>query len=261
MIDLNSRMDKNFDDLAENLKLGVYGSGKGKVRLSVLKYDITRNIPEIECKKNLSILDAGGGMGQISRWLAAKGHEVLLADVSEQMLAIAKEENIKESLQDKIKIVRAAIQELPQLLKGQTFDLILLHGVIEWMENPIEGFECLIPLLKPNGVVSLLFHNLDKLIMKWGINSQYEKALPGKPCKTKKLTPNNSLSYRDLEPVFDKNRFDVVSKAGVRIFYGFFAKLTTEAVDETFELEKKYLYTEPFASMGEHIHYILRKKS
>jgi S-adenosylmethionine-dependent methyltransferase len=89
-------------------------------------------------------------MGQISRWLAAKGHEVLLADVSEQMLAIAKEENIKESLQDKIKIVRAAIQELPQLLKGQTFDFILLHGVIEWMENPIEGFECLIPLLKPN---------------------------------------------------------------------------------------------------------------
>jgi hypothetical protein len=28
VIDLNSRMDKNFDDLAENLKLGVYGSVK-----------------------------------------------------------------------------------------------------------------------------------------------------------------------------------------------------------------------------------------
>lgn len=254
-------MDKNFDDLAENLKSGVYGSGKGEVRLSVLKYDITRNIPEIESEKILNILDAGGGMGQISRWLAAKGHNVILADISEQMLAIAEEENKNESLQDKIKILKAPIQELPQILKGQSFDLILLHGVIEWMEKPIDGFECLISLLKPNGIVSLLFHNVDKLIMKWGINSQYEKALAGKPCGTKKLTPCNSLSYRDLEPVFGKNRFDVVSKAGVRIFYGFFAKLTTEAVEETFELEKKYLYTEPFASMGEHIHYILRKRA
>lgn len=254
-------MDRNFDRLAARLKRNIYSSDKGTVRLALLKHDMLAGVQEIASGRQLQILDAGGGMGQISRWLAGMGHQIVLCDISAEMLGIAAAENELEGLQDQITIIQAPLQDLPALLPERKFDLILLHGVIEWMQEPFTAIEALTPMLVDTGAISLLYFNRNKLILKWGINGQIDKATSGLPHNPRQLTPSHPLSEADLAPVFMQYRLTPTSKAGIRIFYGFFSKLINKQVPchASIDLEKQYCYTEPFASLGEHTHYILRK--
>ena len=254
-------MDKNFDKLASRLKKHIYGSGKGAVRTAMLQHDMLAELEELQDGQHLRILDAGGGMGQIARWLAAMGHQITLCDISAGMLQIADEENSKAGLQNRISLLHTPLQNLPTLLAGQQFDIILLHGVIEWLQNPLEALQLLNPMLKPGGACSLLYFNRNKLIMQWGINGQLQKAIAGRPRNPRTLTPTNPLSESDLLPVFADCALNIVSKAGIRIFYGFFTRMVQHQPvgDDTIALEKHYYRTEPFASLGEHTHYILRK--
>lgn len=253
-------MDKNFDELIDAFKNRVYSVGKGEIRLSLLKYDIETNLPQVLQSKSLKILDAGGGMGQMTSWLSSKGHDTVLCDISSKMLEEAQKLFNKINLSNKPQIYNEPIQKLPDLFDKNSFDLILLHGVIEWMDKPFEAIDTLLPLLKKGGNMSILVHNLDKTILKWGINGQYENALSGKPRSVRKLTPFNSLSCNSMENFFvKKDCLKLISKAGIRIFHGFFSKLTKDVCSDTFQLEKKYCHIEPFASLGEHTHYILLK--
>lgn len=254
-------MDRNFDKLAGRLKKHIYSSDKGTVRLAVLQHDMLAGICELKTGLSLNILDAGGGMGQIARWLAEMGHKVTLCDISAEMLLVADVENRKANLQDRIRLIHAPLQEMPATLSGQQFDLILLHGVIEWMQTPPDALHLLTPMLKPGGACSLLFFNRNKLILKWGVNGQLQKAISGKPMNPRSLTPVNPLIDSDLHPVIADCGLKITSKAGVRIFYGFFTRTvqTRPACQTTIDLELQYCQTEPFASLGEHTHLILRK--
>lgn len=253
--------DRNFDKLAARLKKNIYSSDKGTIRLAVLKAEMLDQIREIAAGKPLRILDAGGGMGQIARWLAQKGHNVTLCDLSEEMLALARDENRNENLTERITLVHAPLQELPIILPGQKFDIIVLHGVIEWMQQPCSAIEILKPMLSSGGAMSILFFNRNKLILKWGINGQIKKAMSGKPVNSRPLTPQMPLTEDDLRSTIIANHLKIVAKAGIRIFYGFFSKLThkLESSAATIELEQHYSRIEPFASMGEHTHIVLRE--
>mgnify|MGYP000507113195 FL=1 len=80
--------DRNFDDLSKRFKNNIYGTPKGMLRLYALREDFSN--AEIGNQYPLTILDAGGGMGQFSSELAEKGHKIELCDISHEMLEGAK---------------------------------------------------------------------------------------------------------------------------------------------------------------------------
>ncbi|GAL25562.1 S-adenosylmethionine-dependent methyltransferase functionally coupled to the MukBEF chromosome partitioning mechanism [Vibrio variabilis] len=49
-------------------------------------------------KKTLKVLDAGGGLGQVSQRIAERGHHITLCDLSSEMLKLAKAEVEKNGL-------------------------------------------------------------------------------------------------------------------------------------------------------------------
>ncbi|GAB4283884.1 MAG: tRNA uridine 5-oxyacetic acid(34) methyltransferase CmoM [Candidatus Rifleibacteriota bacterium] len=253
--------DISFDGISQSFYNKIYKSGKGRIRLEVLKHDMLQGIPELSTRIPLRILDAGGGIGQIARWLASMGHQVILADVSQEMLAKAQELNAAEKLDNRIRILKTAIQDLPSVLKDAKFDLILLHGVIAWMEKPLSAIELLMPMLDDHGKISLLFYNRDKLIMKWGICGSISKALNGRSEKQSGLTPINPVGYAEVAQVCRHLGLKILSKAGIRIFYKFLKNFPdhNEITEDFVQLEKKYCRIEPFASLGEHIHLVLQK--
>jgi S-adenosylmethionine-dependent methyltransferase len=214
--------DRNFDNLAERLKRNIYSSDKGLVRLTVLKNDMLNSIHELSHNQPLEILDAGGGMGQIARWLAEKGHEIVLCDLSAEMLEIAAEENKKAGLESRIRLLHAPLQDLPQLLPNRKFDIIILHGVIEWMKNPDDALLTLGQLLKPGGCISLLFFNRNKLVLKWGINGQNHKAISGKPKNSRPLTPQCPLVEADLSETLARIGLRITAKSRDQNFLRFF---------------------------------------
>lgn len=82
--------DRNFDDIAEKFSRNIYGTTKGQLRQAILWQDLDRVLAEIGPQK-LRVLDAGGGEGQTAIKMAERGHQVILCDLSAQMIDRAKQ--------------------------------------------------------------------------------------------------------------------------------------------------------------------------
>ena len=73
------------------------------------------------------VLDAGGGTGRVSVALAERGHEVVVADVSADMLQVARHKAEQAGVADHVSIFKADICDLSELADDR-FDLSLALG-------------------------------------------------------------------------------------------------------------------------------------
>lgn len=59
------------------------------------------------------VLDAGGGAGRYSVWLAERGYEVTLVDLSQRQCALAREKAYEHDVAGRVTVERADIRQLP----------------------------------------------------------------------------------------------------------------------------------------------------
>ena len=136
---------KNFD---EKNRLQNDNSGK-------LEYDMTMNILENNLPANGTILDLGGGTGVYSFPLADKGYKVYLADLSEDLINQAKEQNNQN-------IVSCDVVNATNLnmYENEQFDVVLLFGPLYHLLEESEREQCIKEInrvLKPGGKVFASF--------------------------------------------------------------------------------------------------------
>ncbi len=129
--------------------------------------------------RNPEILIAGCGTGQHSIGTAQsiKGARILAVDLSMASLAYAK----RKTAELDIKFIEYAQADLLKLSSfDRSFDFIESSGVLHHLENPFEGWEVLLSLLRPHGVMRIgLYSELARqdivrvrnLICKEGIGS------------------------------------------------------------------------------------------
>ena len=98
--------------------------------------------------KGKFILDAGCGNGSYSYYSASYGAEVISIDFSDAV-SVARENTKNMNVQ----VVRADITHPP--FKDGTFDYIFSIGVLHHLPDPEKGFQQLVPLLKPGGLISI----------------------------------------------------------------------------------------------------------
>lgn len=94
-----------------------------------LEFDTTRHFIEkyLPKKKGL-VLDAGGGPGRYTIELAKLGYEVVLLDLSSDMLKIAEQQIKKSGVQEKVRqIVQGSIDDL-SMFNNETFDGVVCLG-------------------------------------------------------------------------------------------------------------------------------------
>ncbi|MCG6318311.1 tRNA uridine 5-oxyacetic acid(34) methyltransferase CmoM, partial [Vibrio alginolyticus] len=59
--------DRNFDDSAHKFAKNIYGSDKGEIRQVIVWEDLQQLLATFdEAKQPLTVLDAGGGLAQMS---------------------------------------------------------------------------------------------------------------------------------------------------------------------------------------------------
>ena len=251
-------MDKNFDSLAIRLENKIYGSEKGLIRFQLLKEDILEYCPGFT-DGNWKILDAGGGTGRFSRFCASYGHKILHCDISQEMLQMAQKENEAEGLEDQIELIHSDLMSISEEKHGQ-FDLVLLHGVAEWMEFPVKSVSHCVELVKPGAIASLLIYNTNKYLLKRGVNGRL--LVNDNPVKKKrKLTPTGKMTPGEITDILSESKGEVLLKSGIRIFNNFLKIIDPLPIstDEWLEQERMYYRTEPFASLGEHSHILWKK--
>lgn len=96
--------DRNFDDIAEKFSRNIYGTTKGQLRQAILWQDLDRVLAEMGSQK-LRVLDAGGGEGQTAIKMAELGHQVILCDLSAQMIDRAKQAAEAKGVSDNMQFI------------------------------------------------------------------------------------------------------------------------------------------------------------
>ncbi|MDH4572519.1 methyltransferase domain-containing protein [Salinicola acroporae] len=253
--DIPVGQDRIFDGLADKFANSLYATARGQIRLAVLDDVLSRALPP----EGGPALDVGGGLGQMSGWLAERGHHVTLAEPSADMLAGARARFGGLPIQT----LQAPIQALPELAPGP-WPLIVCHAVLEWLAQPREAFSLLNALLAPGGRLSLMVFNRDALRFSNVVKGNLDKALEDRLSGTgrrQRLTPISPLTHADIERWCREEGLVIESVAGIRIFHDYLRERSpSEAQLETIiELEKRYCRVEPHWRLGRYLHYLIRR--
>jgi S-adenosylmethionine-dependent methyltransferase len=122
---------------------------------SQLKYIVTQaNLRRHLEPGPLRILDAGGGNGFDSIPLARDGHSVAIVDYSAAMLA-----DVARNTTDRITTHAADIMNLPQIFPEPSFDVVLCHNVLQYVDDVPALLAAIVAPLKAGGLVSLISVN------------------------------------------------------------------------------------------------------
>ena len=251
--------DRNFDDLAEKFARKVYGGLKGDIRLAVIWRDLLAAMPELEGGKSLRILDIGGGMGQIAIRLAGLGHQLLVNDLSSEMLQQGEAEAQRQGLAANIQWQNGPYQALGQELHGQ-FDLVLCHALIEWLAEPQALIPVLKQFLKPDGKISLTFYNQHALEYRNLIRGNFNmldrtfSAHPGS------LTPGTPLLPEQIDDWLERAELQLIASSGIRVFHDYVttARGGHQIPEAVVARELLYSTKEPFKWLGRYIHYLIK---
>jgi len=111
-------------------------------------------------KSGDKVLDIGGGPGRYSLYLAGKGCDVTLLDLSEANVAFAKDRAIEQGLS--MNAVCGDARKADTIVDGQ-FDHVLLMGPMYHLleeADRITAVSAALHLLKPEGIIFISFINL-----------------------------------------------------------------------------------------------------
>lgn len=138
-------------------------SPHGRLRLEVIWHQLSGFVGKAwgADRAPLRVLDIGCGTGQIALRLAAQGHVVTLLDPVKEMLRLAEEK--AQTLEPRPacppRFLQGSLEEAPDLLGNNTFDLLLCHSLLEYLPNPRSALVPLRTLLSPGGFLSLVALN------------------------------------------------------------------------------------------------------
>ncbi|NES72605.1 MAG: methyltransferase domain-containing protein, partial [Okeania sp. SIO2D1] len=117
---------------------------------SFMPANIARTLSKLLSQKDATILDAGAGTGLVGQALAQEGYTNLTAvDLSEKMLAIAKEREVYKALH------QCNLEDSQIFSNSVTFDAIIAAGVFAYAHAGLEVLNNLFGLLKEEGILLL----------------------------------------------------------------------------------------------------------
>jgi S-adenosylmethionine-dependent methyltransferase len=100
------------------------------------------------------VLDVGGGSGTWAVPLAVEGCEVTVVDSSANALAVLRSRARDAGVADRVRAVQGDVDALADIADGA--DLVLGHGLLEYVDDPAAAVRALATAAAPGGAVSVL---------------------------------------------------------------------------------------------------------
>lgn len=251
--------DYNFDNIAQKFVKNIYGTSKGKIRAAVV-WDELQHCLSLLPQRRLRILDAGGGFGFFSQKLAALGHQVVLCDISAELLTEAEKQLADKEYRHHVQLLHCSIQDLPEFVEGK-FDLILNHAVLEWLVEPKLTLKGLLSFLGEDGLLSLMFYNKEAQRFFNLVSGNFEFVAKGMTRKkVVRLTPTSPLVEKEVQTWLAEFNMRVIQKTGIRVIHDYLKERShaQEHFEQLLVMEKQYCHQEPYASLGRYTHLTVR---
>ena len=243
-----------------------YNSSGGTLRRVIRHELVDRGLAEHIFGPPASIVDVGGGAGQQAIPLLRKGYEVTILDPSREMLdearrRLAAEDQMARQL---ARLFEGTGERAHEVLGGETFDAVLCHGVLMYLENSRHMIRALSALARPGGIVSVLTKNASALAARPALEGRYRDALSMLEADRDRgrlgvMTRGDTVD--GLSEGFAEAGLTVEQWYGVRVFTDHLGDSTPgEDLPEILELEWEAGKRDPYRSVGRLIHVVGRKK-
>jgi S-adenosylmethionine-dependent methyltransferase len=143
---------------------------EGRLRLELAFANLQDFLPPTT--HHLLGLDIGGGTGAIAVRLARLGIHFTLLDSSQPMLDLAQRAAREEGIAEKIALQHGDASLLAKFFPPGSFDLVLCHDVLEYVENPGAVLSAAARLMRDSSsVISVLVRNQAGEVLKAALRS------------------------------------------------------------------------------------------
>jgi S-adenosylmethionine-dependent methyltransferase len=230
------------------------------IALSNLKRHITG--------KELTILDAGGGNGIETISLAQQGNKVVLLDYSDEMLAEARNNAKKYNLPHEINYIKGDVSLIPQLFEKESFDIVLCHRVLQYVENKELVLNALSYAVKLQGILSIICINRYsepyRLAIQENNLSDAYKALDSNVIMSKVFdTPMKAYSAKDFSIPLQESGYEIIGEYGIRCINDYIANNESKSDPKIYEEIEKLEYSMsdkyPYYLLARSFHIVAKK--
>ena len=145
---MTKEVETFYDKVAYN-----YSDHDDRVCDRIVEHFVIDNIPK---NKTLKILDAGGGTGRFSEPLLKKGHNVILTELSTEMLNKAKS---KLKSYQSIKFIKNSVTDMAEL-EDDSFDVVLMiNAILDYCGDYNKAMQETYRILKKGGLFIATVNN------------------------------------------------------------------------------------------------------
>ncbi|MDQ1044818.1 bifunctional 2-polyprenyl-6-hydroxyphenol methylase/3-demethylubiquinol 3-O-methyltransferase UbiG [Streptomyces sp. V4I2] len=129
--------------------------------------------------QRLRVLDVGMGQGTQALRLARAGHQVTGVEQDPKMISAVREALAAEpeGIRERVRIVQSDGRDTGVHFLPGSFDVVLCHGVLMYVEEPDPLLAGLARMLAQGGLLSLVVRNADALAMRPGLSGDWAGAL------------------------------------------------------------------------------------
>ncbi|MEU6297661.1 class I SAM-dependent methyltransferase [Streptomyces erythrochromogenes] len=124
----------------------------------------------------LDVLDTGGGTGKFAVPVAHLGHRVTVVDPSPNALFGLERRVSEAGVADLVRGVQGDAQGLLDVVERGAYDVVLCHGVLEYVDDPAEGIANVAAALRPGGTLSLLAAGLGGAVLARALAGHFTEA-------------------------------------------------------------------------------------
>ncbi|QWQ45813.1 methyltransferase domain-containing protein [Streptomyces sp. YPW6] len=212
--------------------------------------------------RRLRVLDVGTGRGAQALRLARAGHSVTGLESDAEMLVSARASlaSEPEGIRERVRLIEGDGRDTGVHFLPGSFDVVLCHGVLMYVEEPDPMLAGLARMLAPGGLLSLLVRNADALAMRPGLAGDFGAALAA--FDTPAYTDHLGLTVRADR--LDALRATLAGIAaplhawyGVRVFtdsVGDDVELPAEELERVLTLEDRAGRTDPYRGVAALLH-------
>jgi S-adenosylmethionine-dependent methyltransferase len=105
---------------------------------------------------DLQVLDLGGGTGGLAVPIAELGHRVTVVDPSPDALAALDRRADESGVDHRLRGVQGDAADLLDHVGAAEFDLVLCHGVLEFVDNPGQALDAIRAAMRPHATLSVV---------------------------------------------------------------------------------------------------------
>ncbi|MET0930701.1 MAG: methyltransferase domain-containing protein [Aeromicrobium sp.] len=214
----------------------------------------------------LDVLDLGGGTGGDAVRLAQLGHRVTVVDPSPDALASLHRRGIEAGLPQPVVGVQGDASDLLEHVPPASFDLVVCHGVLEYVDDPGHALATVATVLRPGGHVSIMVAGRNAAVAARALAGDFVAAqtLLGRSADDwdiREMGPRRFVPA-EVDGLLRTRGFVPVESTGLRVFADLVpsAIVDTEpgARDALYSLERLLRSSADFTALSAGLHTIAR---